>query len=140
MEQHGRPSSPLEVSGESVPPASLPGLDLPAALAGLRGKWPRLAGLLKDFAQEFQDAVAELEALLQAEELPALAGRLHTLKGIAGMLSARRLQAAAGSTQTEIEAGQVPPPSWPEFAAAMGELLDGVRALERPGPGTVAGA
>lgn len=140
MEQHGGSGSPLEVSGEYRAPASLPGLDLPAALCGLRGKWSRLAGVLRDFKKEFNNAVPELEALLQSGAFQALGGRLHTLKGIAGMLSAHRLRDATASVEAELQAGRVPPPSWPEFAAAMGELLDGIEALDRPGAEDATGA
>jgi diguanylate cyclase (GGDEF)-like protein len=116
------------------PPDSIPGLDLAKALSGLKGNWVRLHGLMKDFAEDSRNAGPELGALLAAGDLAAAGARLHTLKGIAGMLGANRLRDAIRTVETEVNAGQTAPPSWQVFEHAMRELLDGIQALSEPKP------
>jgi HPt (histidine-containing phosphotransfer) domain-containing protein len=110
------------------------GLDLAKALKGLHGKWGLLQKLLDGFRSDFAGTAGEIRALLDAGELEQAAGRLHTLKGVAGMLGAPRLYQAAQHLELEIRsAGQVPA-GWLEFQNAMEELLKGIADALLPEP------
>ncbi|MEO5351588.1 MAG: response regulator, partial [Magnetococcus sp. YQC-3] len=72
----------------------LAGIDLPAVLDRVNGNHRLLFSLLKEFHRDFAQAEERMGALLrsQAAEEVAEAGRLaHTIRGMAGNLSAQRL-------------------------------------------------
>jgi HPt (histidine-containing phosphotransfer) domain-containing protein len=108
-------------------PGAIAGLDLTRALGGLNGNWPLLRKLLEGFRASFAPAQEEIRAALDAGDLDLAASKVHTLKGVAGMLSASRLHDAAHRLEQDL-----PGPGWPEFQTALEELLDGIAAVLAP--------
>jgi len=113
-----------DAGGEPLP--ELPDFDLPAALRRMGGERALLERLLRDFAAEHADFPARLAACLDAGELHEAARRLHTLKGVAANLGARRVAEAARQLEAEVRAGNRP--DLPAFAARLRAALDAARA------------
>ncbi|MEO5339513.1 MAG: response regulator [Magnetococcus sp. MYC-9] len=116
-------------------PASLPGIDLTAALRRLHGNQRVLWSLLREFQRDFSQAAEQVAVALgsnrrrddqqQAERL------VHTVKGVAGNLSATELFATAKRLEEAIRNGQQE--SWPSllqgFALALQRVLTAVATL-----------
>jgi CheY-like chemotaxis protein/HPt (histidine-containing phosphotransfer) domain-containing protein len=102
------PTADVEQTGPGLP-ETLPGLDLPVALARLGGRVASLKKVLSSFAENQADTVT----LIQNEWTEghyADAGRLaHTLKGLAGTIGAEDLQTAARAA--EVACCESPRPS-----------------------------
>jgi HPt (histidine-containing phosphotransfer) domain-containing protein len=87
------------------PLAELPGLDHTGALKRLGGNRTLLVKLLHEFRDEFGGSAAAIREALERGE-PELARRLsHTLKGVAGNLSAVRVHAAALALERAVADG-----------------------------------
>jgi HPt (histidine-containing phosphotransfer) domain-containing protein len=70
----------------------------------------------------------DIRTALDAGNLDLAAGKLHTLKGVAGMLSASRLHEAAQRLEQELAVAG-PREGWPEFQDAFEELLAGIAGV-----------
>jgi len=81
-------------------PASLPGIDLDAALARFDGDHALYARLLQGFARDHANTVATLEADLTRGDLARVNSRLHALKGEAANLGASRLAEACARLES----------------------------------------
>ena len=124
-------------SGESPPegltadalPSELPGIELDAGLAKVRGNHRLLRKLLVEFHQDHADAARRLDEALEqgrSEEARRIA---HSLKGAAGTLGARELSRAAEELEESLERGE-PPASLPEaFRRALKQLFTGLVTL-----------
>ena len=73
------------------------------ALKRMSGSEELLRELLNDFGVQFSGAVEEIEAALREGDRPLAQRLAHTLKGTAGNLSAKDLQAAALALETAIK-------------------------------------
>ncbi|MEO5340563.1 MAG: response regulator [Magnetococcus sp. MYC-9] len=123
-------------TGDTVLPGipSMAGIDLEEVMERFDGNRRLLIRLLREFDRDFSQSEAHLVALLASRDAldRQAAGRLvHTLRGMAGNLSARRLCAAAASLERSIkgEALGEEPALWAEFAAALRELLQSIATL-----------
>lgn len=112
----------------------LPGICLVEVLERLNGNHPLLRVLLKEFLRDFAQAEQKIALLLQGEEPEGRieAGRLvHTIRGMAGNLSAQRLFEAAGRLEIAIKeegaAGWESPMT--AFVAALREVVQGIASL-----------
>ncbi|MEO5364368.1 MAG: response regulator, partial [Magnetococcus sp. DMHC-8] len=129
-------SLPASLAGEPrLFPESLPGIDLPAVLRRLHGNQQVLLALLWEFHRDFGQTARQLALALghhkrrddrqQAERL------VHTIKGVAGNLSAVELFAAARRLEEAIRAGEQE--HWPArlegVAVALQRLLAGIETL-----------
>jgi CheY-like chemotaxis protein len=76
-------------------PESLPGFDLAAGLARLMGNKRLYRKLLLDFGANYGGIAGEIRAALAAGDFERSHSLVHDLKGLAGNLEARELQAAA---------------------------------------------
>ncbi len=76
-------------------PESLPGFDLPAGLKRLKGNHRLYRKLLVDFVVKYGGTAADIQKTLTAGEMEQVHRLVHNLKGLAGNLSAIRLQEAA---------------------------------------------
>ncbi len=91
--------SPARGEGSSGLPTSLPGIDIKAGLATCVGKESLFIRMLIKF-RDSQSNFAELFATAQADPDPTAATRAaHTLKGTAGNVGAKAVQAAAGELE-----------------------------------------
>ncbi len=107
---------------------SLPGVDAAAALQRLGGNENLFRRLLAEFSRDYGDAGRRIRAFLEADD-PAAAQQLcHTVKGVAGNLSADGLHGAARELETALggEGGDVESAMAP-FEAALEEALAAAR-------------
>jgi PAS domain S-box-containing protein len=81
-------------------PASLPGIDLEAALKRLAGNYPAFVGLLKRFENSQGGTVGEVRILLAGGKHHAATQLLHRLRGVAANLGAGDI--ARLSAQAEV--------------------------------------
>jgi HPt (histidine-containing phosphotransfer) domain-containing protein len=83
------------ISAEKELPESLPGFDLADGLKRLQGNQKLYRKLLLNFAADYYEVVNEIREALDAEDFERTHSLVHNLKGLAGNLSATKLQAAA---------------------------------------------
>ncbi len=87
-------------------PAELPGVDIADGLRRVGGNAELYRGILLKVRTDYADAQAELAALLaksQTEDAQRLA---HSIKGVAGNIGAKGLQASAGAVEGAIRDGR----------------------------------
>jgi HPt (histidine-containing phosphotransfer) domain-containing protein len=84
-----------EASIEAELPESLPGFDLTAGLARLMGNKRLYRKLLLDFGANYGGVASEIRAALEVGDFEQTHSLVHNLKGLAGNLEAKNLQAAA---------------------------------------------
>jgi PAS domain S-box-containing protein len=84
-------------------PERLPGFDLPEGLHRLQGNRALYRRLLLDFAEQHRREAETLRSLLDAGDFDRARHRVHTIKGVAGNLAAKPLQAAAGVLERLIQ-------------------------------------
>ncbi|MBF0415430.1 MAG: response regulator [Magnetococcales bacterium] len=116
-------------------PPSLPGLDCKAALERLSGNRRVYRSLLTEFHKDYAQAARQVrDGLLskQEEKTLAVTRLIHTIKGIAGNISAHRLYNAALTLEKEIAGSQDHMPSGMDsFEEAMSEVLETISRLQR---------
>ncbi|GFO68252.1 hypothetical protein GMLC_18310 [Geomonas limicola] len=112
------PSAPAAPPHGTEPLAQLPGFDPAQALKRLGGNRSLLVKLLKEFERDFSGVLEALKGALARGEAESARRLSHTLKGVAGNLSATAVHAAALELERAI-AGQ-------EETAAPLEALAGV--------------
>ncbi len=104
-------SAPLvfEVPGEEKwAPLHLHGFDLDSALKRLCGNERLLFRLLRDFGENHQGSVAAIRRALERGEQATALQLLHSLRGVAGNLSAASVVAAAGALEGLLKRGGAP--------------------------------
>jgi two-component system, sensor histidine kinase and response regulator len=127
-----KPEAPAPGAGADPAPDPLEGLsgfDAAAALKRLGGNRTLLVKLLREFGAEFGAAPAAIEASLQRGESEPARRLSHTLKGVAGNLSATQVQAAALALESAITAGGECAPLLERLSLALQPLLAGIEAL-----------
>jgi len=82
------------VPDEAALPESLAGFDLAAGLQRLMGNKRLYRKLLVDFGTKYTEAAREIRAALNANDFEKAHSLVHNLKGLAGNLEAKDLQAA----------------------------------------------
>jgi CheY-like chemotaxis protein len=100
------PDGVLPEQSETFPesfPQQLPGITLETALTRVNGNNRLLAQLIRLFVQEHRQTPDEIRHLLEDNDLSSAARLVHGLKGVAGNLSADRLQIAATNLETALK-------------------------------------
>jgi HPt (histidine-containing phosphotransfer) domain-containing protein len=128
---YSQPSHGPDAPRPTQAPGEVKGLNLTKALGGLSGNWAVLLKLLAGFRDSFGGSLEDIRTALEAGDPGLAAGKLHTLKGVAGMLSASRLHEAAQRLEQELALG-TPHEGWPEFQDAFEELLAGIAGVQQP--------
>jgi two-component system sensor histidine kinase/response regulator len=82
------------------------GLQLEAGLRSLRGNLPKLAELLQRFAGDHAADVQEARAELARGDVESAQRRMHSLKGVAGMLGLPLVQAGALTAEFSLKNAQ----------------------------------
>ncbi|MBF0494997.1 MAG: response regulator [Deltaproteobacteria bacterium] len=100
-----RPTPPQDEAGPTQLPDTLPGLDIAAALKRLNGNQAFLIKLLQDFHCDFCEVRDRLHQSLKNKDYASAQRTAHTLKGVAGNLSAKGISDAAAALETAIEQG-----------------------------------
>ncbi len=99
-------------------PQTLPGIDLEAGLQRLQGNKALFVNLLKNFAEKYGGITEEIKKALQVSDRAGARSLTHSLKGMAGNLSATALFSAAQALEQAID------------TAASDAIGPGVRKLE----------
>ncbi len=76
-------------------PCSLPGIEIETVLNRLGGNIRLLRNLLLDFRGNYADTPEKIKGALAKDDAGAICQMMHTIKGVAGNISAKNLQAAA---------------------------------------------
>ena len=132
----GNGAAPPGATAAATPevPASLPGIDLAAALQRFGGDYGAFLALLKRFENSQGDAVEETRRLLAAGQTQQAAQLLHRVCGVAANLGATHVASLAAESEKALKTG----PSHATAALlgqlelAMAEVIKATRALPSP--------
>ncbi|MBF0181406.1 MAG: response regulator [Magnetococcales bacterium] len=135
-------AAPVEKGMAQGLPPILPGLDVSSALERINNNHNLLHRLLLEFHQAYAHADAMLQRLLHGkrkDDVDQAVILAHSIKGIAGNISAWQLHAAAAALETAIRREERA--AWSslleEFANCLSEVnasIAGLPALEEPAP------
>jgi HPt (histidine-containing phosphotransfer) domain-containing protein len=99
----------LVVSGKSKEqssvvelPKKIDGIDLPSGLRRVNGNKKLFRKLLLDFAGNYEFVTEEISGFINQGDLDTALRIAHTLKGVAGNISANSIEAAASDLETSI--------------------------------------
>jgi two-component system sensor histidine kinase/response regulator len=128
------PTTPQRPPTSAAPVSPLPGIDVDTALARLGGNYEALVGLLKRFERSQGSTVAEVRALLAANQRQQAVQALHRLRGVAANLGAAevaRLTAHAENAMRDAD-GQAVPAALKQLELALAMVGRTVRQLQAP--------
>jgi signal transduction histidine kinase/CheY-like chemotaxis protein/HPt (histidine-containing phosphotransfer) domain-containing protein len=136
----GHKQSPTQsVAPKEALPQNLPGFDMTSGLKRLQGNRKLFRKLLVDFVDDYSLTAGEIERALSAEDIDQVHSLVHNIKGLAGNLSALRVQAAATKMDGLVKqalAGKPPEPdqmllSFRELKDALDEALRSCLSLKQ---------
>jgi HPt (histidine-containing phosphotransfer) domain-containing protein len=117
--------------GEDELPDSLPGFDLTAGLKRLMGNKRLYRKLLVDFGTKYTETAREIGEALDANDFGKAHSLVHNLKGLAGNLEAKDLQAATVEMEKLVKGQTEKTASDKELNLKFSNLEDALnRALE----------
>lgn len=121
-------------------PAALPGFNLQTALKRLGGNAEFFVTLLKEFASNHADAATKLRQAFVDKNIDEAHRVAHTIKGIAGNLSAEALQKAAGDLEAEAKKNtpETIAPLLDIFEKAQKEVLESINSIADVKPASAA--
>ena len=120
----------LEAQEQAESPARA-GFDLEQLTVRLGGKRATAMRLLRQFAEQFEDAAQRLDACLARQDWSGARDLVHRLKGTAGMLGGTRLQTVTEQLERELIVGHIE--SRVAFERALGEALASIAELMSDG-------
>jgi CheY-like chemotaxis protein len=109
---------------EQILPEELPGFDLSDGLRRLMGNRRLYRKLLVDFAAQYDQAAARIRSALDAGNLAEAHGMVHAIKGVAGNLAAKDLQAQSVALEKLVKHAD---PACPPPAAEINRAYDTFR-------------
>ncbi|MEJ2282150.1 MAG: response regulator [Desulfobacterales bacterium] len=120
-------------------PSFLPGFDIQAGLKRLQGNHRLYRKLLLDFGRGYREASDNIHHALIAGDIKQVHSLVHNIKGLAGNLSANRLQEAATEmdrlVKKALEAEDLRPEQldsrFEEMKTALEEALSSCQALDQ---------
>jgi PAS domain S-box-containing protein len=92
-----------ENSSEERLPDKLPGIDIKSAIKRLGGNKKLFKTLLNNFDFDYQNAVNDIRSALNKPDFKTAQYLIHTLKGVAGNISAYQLQSAARDLEVALK-------------------------------------
>jgi CheY-like chemotaxis protein/HPt (histidine-containing phosphotransfer) domain-containing protein len=108
--QSPEPAAPEPVATEQpgLPAGleSLPGIDARSALARLDGQHDLFVRLLRSFARQHEHSADEIRTAIDRNDLQVALAITHTLKGVAGTLSATAVYETARALEFSLRLGQ----------------------------------
>lgn len=115
------------------PTEALPGIDLQLGLQRLGQNKELYRLILAEFRQEYDGAVSQLQRFLDEEDQEGAARYAHTIKGMAGNLSAIGLADAALELEMALQESAVEDhtPFIDQFEAALQQFLTTARQVEK---------
>jgi CheY-like chemotaxis protein len=116
-------------------PASLPGIDLTAALKAMGGNSVLLHKILSAFWHDHQGDARCVRQAVDAKDLPLAQRLVHTLKGVAGSIGAKELQSTATALDAALKAGITPSAQvlLNKLEEALALVIQSLSGLHRPG-------
>jgi PAS domain S-box-containing protein len=109
-------------------PASLPGIDIAAGISRIGGNARLYHDILVRLRADFANATADAERLMQEGDVDGGRRIVHSLKGVAGNVGAKRLHAAAAAA--ELVLGHVDGnEALRALEPALREVIDGLSVL-----------
>ncbi len=117
---------------EDLPPI-LPGINIEEGLRRLGGNKKLFKKLLKTFFTEFTSAVEEIRNALNDQDMEMAHRLVHTLKGVAGSISAKDLQTAAQELEMAVKEGTLEKCEilLGNLEKALSQVLESIRAMEQ---------
>jgi signal transduction histidine kinase/CheY-like chemotaxis protein len=140
------PARTTSDGGENGLPQALRGFDLAAGLKRLQGNRKLYRKLLVDFAAKYTETTDQIHQALTSRDIGRMHSLVHNIKGLAGNLSASRLQAAAAemdglakkALSGDNQQYDAMVKSFSELKSALSEALSACRTLaESAGDETV---
>ncbi len=123
--------SPPARPASTSPPADLPaieGVDAADGLARVAGNARLFRSLLEQFASKQAGAAGEIAGALERGDRKAAERVAHTVKGVAGNLGIRRIQASAEKLERALRDGDAASPAaLSEFASLLGPQIEAIR-------------
>ena len=117
--------------GEEDLLSDLPGISAASGLARVGGNKQLYAKLLCKFKEGQENAVEQITAALQAEDVETAARLAHTVKGVSGNLGGEGLYRAAADLEKAIKEGTPGiDPFLAEFGSQLKVVMNGIRRLE----------
>ena len=117
-------------------PVHLPGFDLADGLTRLQGNKKLYRKLLLNFAADYRGTANDIRSAIDAKDFERAHSLVHNLKGMAGNLAARDLQASAVNLEKLVKGvGKQTPPSgdlnlrMAELETAFNQALEAVQSL-----------
>jgi len=89
------PSIPEHAGAHENSSGKLPGINIEAALKRLRGNKKLLSNIIKQFAEDYTDMTDIIRRDLSLDDKASALRKTHTLKGVAGNISAEEVYALA---------------------------------------------
>ncbi|MBF0589083.1 MAG: response regulator, partial [Magnetococcales bacterium] len=128
-----KPKAVSEADMEEMPD-NLPGIDVKAALNRLNGNTTMLRAILLDFERDFEGVDQIIRQCLNGrrqDDREQSLRHIHSVKGVAGNLAAKRLFGAARALESSVKAGKRDewPPLMLEFELSHKEFLEGITIL-----------
>lgn len=113
-------------------PLILPGINIEEGLRRLGGNKKLFKKLLKTFSTEFTGAVKEIRNALNDQDMEVAHRVVHTLKGVAGSISAKDLQTAAQELEMAVKEGTLERCDilLGNLENALSQILESIRAME----------
>jgi two-component system, sensor histidine kinase and response regulator len=96
--------SPLPIPGK-FESGSIAGINLPVALKRLMGNRKLLEKLLYEFAADNKDVIEKIHGAMDKDDLKSAQALVHSLKGVAGNLSADEVYTLSQELETSIKGG-----------------------------------
>jgi len=131
-----RASAPARAGAPSTstPDLTIEGVDVEAALSRLEGRRDFYRTLLADFVVEQADAVVRIRASLASGARADAERFAHTLKGLAAMLGAGALRAAAATVERAIREGAETSVMLTALEHALDATVTAIRSAMPPAP------
>ena len=129
---------PQVFSIENVPdlPRRLPGIDVDAALERVNQNHRLLQSILLEFHRDFANAAEKIRVILagkRVDDMKEAMALAHSVKGMSGNLSAKRLFIAAVALESSIKSGQRE--EWSglleNFDDALGQVVESIDIIKR---------
>ena len=111
----------------------LPGMDVRACLEGLGGNKKLFKKLLKQFDEHYSKAAIDIRQALNEGDVETPKRLSHTLKGVAGVFSAKKLYDASLALETGIKQNETHSLDHllNDFETALHQVLESARSVEK---------
>ncbi|MFA6224392.1 MAG: response regulator [Desulfomonilaceae bacterium] len=115
---------------QNILPAELPGISIASGLGRVAGNRRLYTKLLCKFKDGQENAVDQIKAALQEDDVETAARLAHTVKGVSGNLGGDNLYQAAAELEKAIKEGKNLDLVMAEFESQLNVVIDGIRVVE----------